>query len=109
MTKLDTLLYWYTLTLSAALIFSAVNSGFTLQNLTTIALFLPVPAFTLLQGLKRYYLWKQSALAPESLSTKHQSLSTFSLKPFLTQQNPVFIISLVLLVTAWLISFIRSL
>jgi hypothetical protein len=115
MTKLDQLLYWYTLTFSTALILSALGSGFTLENLTTLAFFLPVPAYLLLQITKRYYLWRQTTDHPpageagQPLTTNHRPPTTFSLKTFITQANPAFIISLVLLVTAWLLSLLKSL
>lgn len=104
MNKLDTLLYWYTLTFSTALILTALGNGFTLTNLTTVAFFLPVPTFLLLQILKRYYLWKQV-----SVVNPHQPTVTFPLKSFLTQSNPAFIITLMLFLTSLIISLIRAL
>jgi hypothetical protein len=107
MTKLDQLLYWYTLTFSTALILSALGSGFTLENLTTLAFFLPVPAYLLLQSLKRYYLWRQ--IQADSPAPTIPQTPSFHPKKFITQANPAFIISLVLLVTAWLLSLLKSL
>jgi len=107
MTKLDTLLYWYTLTFSVALILTALSSGFNLSNFTTMAFFLPVPAFLLLQAIKRYYLWRE--LQPEIPTPTVRTTSSFLPKKFLTQSNPAFIITLVLLLTAWLISLIKTL
>lgn len=108
MTTLDTLLYWYTLTFSTALIFSAFSSGFNLSNLTTLAFFLPVPAFLLLQTLKRYYLWRQQLHTTDDSSVSTPSY-TFHPKTFLTQTNPSFIFTLILLITALLISFVKML
>ena len=108
MTKLDRLLYWYTLIFSTSLIVSAFAQGFNLTNLTILAFFLPVPAYLLLQALKRYYLLRSSP--PDHLTTQPPvHLSAFALKPFLTQTNPAFIITLVLLLAAWLIILIQSL
>ena len=105
MTTLDTLLYWYTLTFSVALIFSALNNGLNLNNLTSLAFFLPVPAFLLLQTLKRYYLWRQTTQDDRSQQLTNLK---FSPKSFVTQTNPAFIFTFILLVTALLISLIKS-
>lgn len=107
MTKLDTLLFWYTLTFSTALIITALGSGLNLSNLTTIAFFLPVPAYLLLQSIKRYYLWRQTAI--DANPPARRAIPSFSPKSFLVQTNPAFIITLVLLVAAWFISMITLL
>lgn len=107
MTKLDTLLFWYTLTFSTALIVTALGSGLNLSNLTTIAFFLPVPAYLLLQSIKRYYLWRQTAI--DANPPVRRASPNFSPKSFLVQTNPAFIITLVLLIAAWFISMITLL
>jgi hypothetical protein len=110
MTKLDQGLRLYTLLFSVGLIASALTQGITLTNLTLIALFLPVPGYLLLQIIKRYYLWRsqtESASLNENSCPSNTALSQFSVKIFITQKQPLFIISLILLITLSLISFIR--
>lgn len=107
MTKTDLFLYWYTLIFSVFLIVTALLNGFNLNNLTILALFLPVPAYLLLQTTKRYHLKKHH---PSSANqAKSSSKTPFHLKKFLTQPHPLFIISFVLLLSALLISLIKSL
>ena len=112
MTKLDQFLYWYTLIFSLGLIITALNQGFTLDNLTTIALFLPVPVFLMLQTIKRYYLIHTQQKNPEDqdfLPEAPKPTSEFSLKIFLTQGHPVFIITLILLITSYFILLLKTL
>jgi hypothetical protein len=107
MTKLDAFLFGYTLIFSVALTFGALFRGFSVTNLTVIALFLPVPTYTGLQLVKRYYIWKTSQqLHPLSLAKPQtKTVTRFSVKAFLTQSNPLFIMSLVLagilILTTW--------
>jgi hypothetical protein len=112
MTKLDQGLRLYTLLFSAGLIVIAFSQGFSVTNLTLIALFLPVPGYLLLQIVKRYYLWRsqvESVSLNENSSPSYATQPQFSVKIFITQKQPLFIISLILLITLSLISFIRLL
>lgn len=107
MTTLDTILYWYTLMFSISTIASAISGGLNLTHLTSLAVFLPIPAYLFLQTLKRYYLWRQ--LRPSPPQSPPTVNSTFQLKQFITQTNPTYIVTLILLMTAVLISLIKAL
>lgn len=106
MSTLDIFLYWYTLIFSVALIISALSSGLNLGNLTTLAFFLPVPTFLLLQTLKRYYLWKQSL--PPSPNPTSPIPNPLPLKSIFTPTHPLHLFTLILFIAAILISLIKA-
>ena len=109
MTGLDKFLFWYTLIFAIVLTGSTVTRGLNPTNLILIALFLPLTTYTVLQAIKRYYLWKTKQILTDdsSPSTKHQGLGTFSLKTFLTQKHPLFTLTLILFIVAILTTIIR--
>jgi hypothetical protein len=106
MTGLDKFLFWYTLIFAIILTGSTVARGFSPTNLILIALFLPLTIFTILQALKRYYLWR-SKLPPSPAEALAKEGPAFSLRVFLTQHNPLFTLTLILFIVAILTTVIR--
>ncbi len=110
MTTIDRLLYWYTLVFSVSLIITALSSGFTVTNLTSVALLLPIPTFLLLQSLKRFYhMRNQQALEDFIQPEAIQPLSNFSFQSFLGQRRPLFLISIILLIISYVILLLKTL
>ena len=110
MTGLDKFLFWYTLIFAIVLTGSTALRGLNPANLILIALFLPLTTYTVLQAIKRYYLWRTTVilqLDDESERSRRSSSPTFSFTTFLTQKHPLFMLTFILFMVACLTTIIR--
>jgi hypothetical protein len=103
MKPLDRYLFYYTLIFSLVVTITALLSGFALDNLIASLLFLPIVLSSLYTLIRRRYLKYLKAeyyrTHPQVENPSHSlpsSLSsfTFSLKAFLSQKTPSFLITL---------------
>jgi hypothetical protein len=105
MTQLDIILFWYTLIFALFMTGSALSKGFAVSNLLLLALFLPITCYTALQGVKRYYQWR--AYQADQAHIHPTTVSLFSLRAFLTQKHPLFVITLILFIVTCLVTILR--
>lgn len=106
MTQLDVLLFWYTLIFALVMTGSALSKGFEANNLLLLALFLPITCYTALQGIKRYYQWRAFQTDKIAQNPDPTPTPSFSLRAFLTQKHPLFLITLILFIVACLLTIL---
>jgi len=93
MKLIDKILLIYSTFLAIALTVTSVLSGFSLKNLVMIALFLPVTGYFIYQLVKAYKT-NQHRRQLKTQSGEANHYQSFSIKSFLSQNNPSFLVTL---------------
>jgi hypothetical protein len=93
MKLLDKLLLIYSTVLAITLTVTSLLSGFSLKNLSLMVLFLPVSGYFIYQLFQTHRLrqYRRKTNTPPQIENTDPS---FSLKRFLSQKNPAFLVTL---------------
>ncbi|OGV97364.1 hypothetical protein A2W24_06565 [Microgenomates group bacterium RBG_16_45_19] len=110
MKAIDKWLFVYSAVITVTLTAVSLTAGFNLKNLLMTALFLPLSGYFAYQLLKAYY--RRRYAPPAATDPLQPNLTTFSLKRFLTQNHPTFLVTLSLylaLIVAFLVKTLTTL